>query len=107
MNDNESSKTEWRLTQLEANYASMSKDVAQIKEMVARWDARFGNTVYLNCPVHAANMENFKSRLEVVEKEQKSYNRFTYKVIGGAIVVLFLVQSFIIPWLQSLFHIKP
>jgi hypothetical protein len=79
---------DYRVGQLE----SAVKDFALIKEKVLGWDARFGNSVYLQCPVHSERMNSLSERMEKAENSIEGCNKFMYKAIGALVVISIIIQ---------------
>ena len=69
--------------------------IALIKNMVLRWDSRFGqdnNNEYFQCPVHNERMKSFETRIHVMETSIEELKKFVYKATGALVVISIVIQ---------------
>lgn len=91
---------EYRITELESNFAKVTKDTAEIKEMIQTLTIRLGGvpTNGLQCPLHQIRMDEFKLRIERVEEINESINHKVIYWSAGAAIILFLLTQLIVPF---------
>jgi glutathionylspermidine synthase len=78
----------YRLDRLEEAITSLTV----LKDIVARWDVRFGNTDFLQCPLHNERMIHLSKRMDVAETDIGQLKKFVYKATGALVIISIIVQ---------------
>src|ERR1051325_5353779 len=96
--ENKETLIDYRLTQLENNFKTMQDDLAVIRQIVTRMDAKFGGSEPLQCSAHSVRMDALEKRTgtteerleQIIDVDLASIKKFQWKFVGGLSVAVLL-----------------
>jgi hypothetical protein len=99
----------YRVQQNEKDNIQLKSDILEIKQTLSRMEQRLAIIPEkgFDCPLHLLRMNQYEKRLETMETKMESVHTKIISWTAVASVILFIVSSFAVPYIQKHFQEAP